>query len=395
MIAISDYDQQAILASAQSPVWVTEAGELARLCEHWQQCELLALDTEFIRTKTYYAIPGLIQLADNQACYLIDPLSIDDWSAFADLMENPAVLKVLHAPTEDIELFRYRYKVIPTPVIDTQICAALLGWGNSMGLQRILRETLGVELAKDETTSEWLNRPLTPEQEIYAALDVAYLVQLFVILKQRLTELGRYEWALQETDRLVNSIVHADDDIPNYYLRFSQFWNLRAERQAALRDLIIWREHKCRQLDIPRNRVLSNHQVNDIIKRWPRSIPELMKIKSVRAHTAKDFGSEIMACLDQSDRSEQDAPLELIPRPLDLPWHQPVKKLRARAHEIAASLGIPEDYLVRKRDVEALIRNFDQPGEFQMPAQLQGWRRELVGEPLLAYLKELVESRKK
>ena len=169
------YDWRRLEQAAASPVRIDDSATLANYCQQWLKQPLIALDTEFMRTETFYPIPGLIQVADEHQCYLIDPLQVDDMSPLVELLRAPEVLKVLHAGNEDIELFRHSYGVIPAPLFDTQIGAAFVGWGFSMGLQRLVAHALDVELGKGETTSDWLQRPLTPEQEHYAALDVAYL----------------------------------------------------------------------------------------------------------------------------------------------------------------------------------------------------------------------------
>lgn len=392
MISLDDYKYEAILASAEDPIWVNDDASLAELCRQWSECPVIALDTEFIRTKTFYPIPGLIQLADQHSCYLIDPLAITEWNPLRQLLVNPDVLKLLHAPSEDIELFRHSFQVLPAPLFDTQIAAAFAGWGHSRGLQKLLKMVLDVELDKEETRSDWLKRPLTPKQERYAALDVAHLVELYRRIKPLLESNQREAWVEEETAQLVANVANADADMGNYYLRFTQLWNLPSHRQAALRDVCIWREHLVRDKDRTRNSVLSNNTLIEVFKRWPRSMKDLSEIKEIRGSIVGEYGHDVMRMIYDARTSEKINPPELIPQPLDFKWHGVVKKLRNFGVALAEKLDIPQELLIRKRDIEMLIRSGEETGEFSVPEGLKGWRESVIGLPLLAELQRITET---
>ena len=157
--------QQAI-AEAE---WVASNSRLAELCLDWRQSERVAVDTEFQRTDTFYPIPGLIQIGCNQKAYLIDPQAITDFSPFVDLLNDTAVLKLVHAASEDLELFAHCYGATPRPLFDTQTACAFLGLGLSVGYQRLLNTLFELDVDKHETRSDWLQRPLTQSQQRYAA----------------------------------------------------------------------------------------------------------------------------------------------------------------------------------------------------------------------------------
>ena len=392
MIALDEYSYESILASAEDPVWVSDDQTLAQLCEQWSQCPVIALDTEFIRTKTYYPIPGLIQLADQHSCYLIDPLAITEWNPLRKLLNNTEVLKLLHAPSEDIELFRHSFQVLPQPLFDTQIAAAFAGLGHSRGLQKLLKQVLDVDLDKEETRSDWLKRPLTPRQERYAALDVAHLVELYRRILPQLEANKRLDWVAEETRVLVDSVANADTDIDKYYLRFTQLWNLKPHRQTALRDVCTWREKIVREKDRTRNSLLSNHLLVEVFKRWPRSVKDLSEIKEMRGSVVGEYGPEIMRMIYDARTSHKVYPAELIPQPLDFKWHAAVKKLRKFGIELSEKLDIPQELLVRKRDIEMLIRSGEESGDFTLPEGLKGWREAVIGEPMLAELKRINET---
>lgn len=382
------YNWQRLEAAADHPVWIADDETLARYCQQWQALPLIALDTEFIRVDTFYPVPGLIQIADDQACYLIDPLKIEDYAPMVQLFRDPSVLKIVHAGNEDLELFFYMLGEMPQPIFDTQVAAGFLGWGFSMGYQRLVEYALDVQLEKGETTSDWLQRPLTTSQEHYAALDVAYLPVLCQQQMAELTERGMNRWAEEETALLLDHVLDDDPDGVRYYQRFSQAWKLPPEKMAALRDLTAWRERIARQRDVPRNRVLRNHALLEIINRWPKDARELARVPEVRMQQVKQDGEVILGYLNMAAQSAAEQPPAPIQRPLGYQWNKPLKVLKAMARSKAEELNIAPEILLRKRDLDALIRTEDQ-GQFSLPPSLSGWRKEVIGDALLEKLQSL------
>jgi hypothetical protein len=151
--------------------WIRDNDSLGQHCAEWQHLPFVALDTEFMRVDTFYPIAGLIQIGDGERAYLIDPLTIDNWQPLAALLENPAVVKVLHACSEDLEVLLRLTGSLPAPLFDTQLAAAYLNLGFSMGYSRLVKEVLDLDLPKGETRSDWLQRPLSETQISYAAED--------------------------------------------------------------------------------------------------------------------------------------------------------------------------------------------------------------------------------
>lgn len=383
------YDWQVLETSADQPIVITENASLAKWCEHWQTLPMVALDTEFQRVETFYPIPGLIQLADDQHCFLIDPLAVTDFEPLKALFRNPDVLKVLHAATEDLELFQNSLGVLPEPVFDTQIAAAILNWGFSMGLQRMLQTVLGVEVGKHETTSDWLRRPLTASQEHYAALDVAYLPAICQKQKDALEARGMLEWLQQESDAMLKQAVDEDPDGAEYYKRFTQMWTLPPHKIAALRDLTAWREQTCRSRDVPRNRILRNQALLEIVNQWPKNNFELSRVDEIKRAIIRNDGAQILSFLKNAQKSAEENPPEPILRPLPYFWNKPLKKLKAIVRECAADLDVAPEIMLRKKELDALIRSGLDDNNYQMPEAVSPWRARAVGEKLLAALKEI------
>ncbi len=168
--------------------WITSNTQLNERCAHWNTLPFIALDTEFIRVDTFYPIAGLLQVSDGVSTFLIDPLLIDDWQPLAQVFSNQQVVKVLHACGEDLEVFSLLTGALPVPLFDTQVAAGYLNIGFSMGYSRLVQHVLGIELPKGETRSDWLQRPLSDLQVLYAAQDTEYLVDVYQALLAQLSE---------------------------------------------------------------------------------------------------------------------------------------------------------------------------------------------------------------
>lgn len=382
------YDWSLLEAAAHDPVYVTTNEELAAYCDHWLSLPMIALDTEFQRVDTFYPIPGLIQIADDQRCYLIDPLEVTDFEPLVNVFNKPDLLKIIHAGSEDLELFNHTLGALPSPIFDTQLAAAFAGWGFTMGLLRLVEHALGVQLGKGETTSDWLRRPLSRDQEVYAALDVAYLPAICQQLTTILLEKGSLDWLMSESIDVLDNVIDKDPEGHVYYQRFSQVWGLPPHKLAGLRDLTSWREQQSRKRNVPRNRILRNQTLIKLIERWPRNSLELSRVPDMRSKIIREDGDTILEILANAKDSAEKNPAEPINRPLPIIWNSRLKKLKAISRSVAQKRGIAPEILLRKKDLDALVRSKELTGEYQLPPALCGWRRELIGEALLAQLKQ-------
>ncbi len=375
-------------ALADDIAWIDTAAALAEACASWRQQPLIGLDTEFIRTNTFYPIPGLIQVASGGRCYLLDPSAINDFSPFVALLEDPQVVKVLHACSEDLELFAHSYGAVPRPLFDTQVACAFLDMGLSIGYQRLLNTLYGIELDKEETLSDWLQRPLTAAQQRYAALDVVYLELLYQQLATQLKAEGKYEWVLEECEMLALSALDEGDPAQSYLQRFKQGWKLTPKQLAVLKALSSWRETESRKQDMPRSFLLHNNAVMAMALRPPRSLKALSQVERMRRRTVNQHGQLLLDMMDQAwQQDEQNCP-PAPPRPLPTAEAKKVKRLKQLVNQTAERLALAPEVLVRRKDLEQLIRN-GISGEYQLPQGLQGWRQTVIGEPLLALLREL------
>ena len=363
------------------PTYIDSSEQLLHFCHQWSQAPVLALDTEFIRTDTFYPIGALIQVSDGSGCFLIDPLAIDDFAPFKQLMTDTTIVKVLHSCSEDMEVFDRLLGVLPEPVVDTQIAAALDGLGFSLSYQRLTEVLLDIHVPKGETRSDWLQRPLTDSQIHYAALDVAYLPELYQRLHDSLDAKQRLSWLREECDQLainyrMNSAEHA------YFKRIKSAWKLSPEELGLLQTIIRWREQMARDKDRPRGRILKDRACFDIVKARPRDNRELAEIDDVGTQTVRHYGDDLLRMVKESQHSTEFP--ERLPPPLPSETRSLAKALKAHVQHRAKHLQVAEEMLARKKDYEALMRSGLDGGDYQLPESLNGWRKAVVGDELLA-----------
>ncbi|MBS05234.1 MAG: ribonuclease D [Gammaproteobacteria bacterium] len=341
----------------------------------------VAVDTEFMRTNTYYPAAGLLQLSDGESCWLVDPLAVDI-RAVADLFADTSVVKVLHACSEDLEVFATSVGELPAPLYDTQVAAAILGDGYSLSYQALIERELNVTLAKDQTRSDWLARPLSDEQLHYAAQDVYYLVRAWDTQQSRLAERG--EWVREECAGLAQTPLSAADP-GDAYLRVKGGWKLQPEEQHVLRETARWRESFARGNDVPRNRVAEDASLI-AVARGADSKGALSRA-GMHPRALRKYAQELLGVAEAARRSTPDD-LPALPRPSPANSNAMMKRLKAHVAREAERIGIETQMLATRRHLEALLRTRDESGRVSLPGSLSGWRRALIGDGLLAIANE-------
>ena len=369
------------------PIWVDDKATLDSLCASWMQQAAIAIDTEFMRSSTYYPHAGLIQVGDGKGCYLIDPLAIDDLSSLAVLMTHPATVKVIHSCSEDLEVFRFLLGVVPSPLMDTQIAAAYANMGFSLGYAALINDQLGIALDKGETRSDWMQRPLSQSQLHYAALDVAYLLIVYGKILVALKALGRLEWVREECAILVDA-ANSEDDYSEAYTKIKLAWKLFPDQLVVLKSICVWRETQARQSDVPRNRLMKENAAWDVARKKPTSPKQLAMIDGMGHRTLKEHCDEVLALVAQAAASPAESHPPRLPKPLTPAQGDILKALKAIAQDVAQAQVIASEIIVRKKDLEQLTRSV-LAGEVVLPASLQGWRYNVVGKYMEEKAQEL------
>lgn len=363
--------------AAPSAKWISSSDELDRAVAGW--ADIIGLDTEFIRTDTFYPMAGLYQIASGNDVYLLDPLGIEEWSAFVDYLEDPHKTKVMHACQEDLELLNHHLGARPVSLFDTQFANAYLSRDFSLSYARLVEQRLGVELSKHETRSNWLKRPLSDEQIRYAMDDVVYLAPLHELLVSQLSELGRSDWFNAD---IPSRTTYVDIDPRNYYRNVKRAWQLDGHQLAVLSELAAWREDTARALDIPRNRVV-----------WDEHLHAFSQISQLTVADVEQVLPRAIARRHGQGLVERHALGRTVdhPQPLDKPLNATqgamLKSLRDVARKRADELGVAHELLARKRDLEFCIRCHLADG--QLSDFYAGWRANYVADEFGQLLRSL------
>ncbi|MDH4260584.1 MAG: ribonuclease D [Gammaproteobacteria bacterium] len=357
---------------------IGDEAALQSLVASWPPGAGLALDTEFIRERTYYPKLCLVQVAAADRLALIDPLAIADPAALRGPLSDPARPKLLHAARQDIEALLPLTGVPLAPVFDTQLAAALLGFASQIGYADLVQQLLGIELAKGHARTDWARRPLSAEQLAYAADDVRYLPELAALLDERLAAADRRGWMAEESAALTDISLYRVEPAAAWR-RLKGLERLQPAAQQAMRALARWREQRAMDRDLPRGWVLPDAALLEIAQARPHTREEFSKLTSVPRATADRAGGEILKLLSEQfgvpDEQIADDGARAGPEQL-----RQLKVLQKRLQAIAGELAIQPEVLATRRDLMALLR-----GERELPI-LSGWRRATIGEPLLAAL---------
>lgn len=374
--------------------YVSDTDRLNSLCEEWATEEFLAVDTEFERTSTFYARIGLLQIADSKRCYLVDPLTIDDWSAFKQLLSTPSCTLVMHSCSEDLSLLQTFLGCLPASLFDTQLAAAFLGIGFSISYQGLIEQLLGVEVAKDETRSDWIKRPLSDKQIHYAAADVRYLLQVREILSDQIEQKGMSGWLRAECEQqlVIAHRLEEESQWESYYTGVSNAWRLDTQGLQALQQLCVWREQKARQRNKPRSWIVKDNDllalcaiVSRPIKAGEFTLDVVSNAEGIDSRFLSRNASELYQLLnDSSNRSEVDP--ALLNKPLSAPLRNKLKLSKQAANAKADELGMAPELLGRKKFLVELLRNFEKDGELLWSGDFAGWRRELLEIELTAII---------
>ncbi|HFQ5441626.1 TPA: ribonuclease D [Vibrio vulnificus] len=362
---------------------ITENQDLARVCSKAREADVVMLDTEFVRTRTYYPQLGLIQLFDGDTLSLIDPTVLTDMSAFTELLNDASVMKVLHACGEDLEVFHNAFGAIPVPMVDTQIMAAFLGHGLSTGFAALVEQYLNVELDKSESRTDWLARPLSDKQLEYAAADVHYLLPLYEILLEKVMAAGWWQAAQQESELQASKRVKTPN-ADNAYLDIKGAWQLKPRELAILKPLATWRMQEAIRRDLALNFVFKEHDLLTVARlgltSFKRMEEEGMDIRSVQRH-----GNRIAAMVKsarETDPEDYPAPIERL---MDLPgYKQLFKKLKDEVTHASKATGLASEFLASKKQTNQLISWVwkHQRDQNRLPDLMQGWRLDILGEKM-------------
>ena len=259
----------------------------------------VALDTEFIREKTYFPKLCLIQIATTDTLACIDPLAINDLSPLWQWLSNTDVVKVFHAAWQDLEIIYQLSGSVPPPVFDTQIAAAVLGIGDQMGYARLIETMLGLQLDKSQSRTDWAKRPLQAKQLDYAIDDVRYLREIYPKLTQQLQQQERSSWLAKSFQQLENPETY--EPAPrSCWKRTKGVQLLKPKQLSVLRELAAWREERAIRKNLPRRWLLSDEILIDMARMKNLATEQdLRQIRNLPAEQIKRHGSTWLELIAQ------------------------------------------------------------------------------------------------
>lgn len=362
------------------PPLIQNQTDLDQLCDHLSAYDQVAVDTEFVRTNTYAPHLGLLQLSADGVTVCVDPLQDLSMDQLWQLLFDPARRNILHSAKQDLEVMWFDRNDIIHNLIDTQVCAALLGYPAQIGYAGLLSELLNIDIAKTQTRTDWSRRPLTDAQLHYAAEDVAHLPEMHSILQERLQQLGRYEWAVQDSQALCNIKFYKPDPSAAWQ-RLKGIPFLPPAEQARARALATWREARAVAADKPRGWILSDKALLQLATANPQHADRLQQIDDLAPAVIRNQGKKLLHILASTNDSFANGEIEIDQFKVDIDREKSLsKKMSTLIREEAEKLGIAAEVLASKRDITALIRG---AADTRVTS---GWRQEIVGDKLLGII---------
>lgn len=365
------------LAAVDQPIMVESAAQLQQAVKSWLGSEVIGIDTEFVRERTWRAELGLVQLSDGKKVWLVDPLKTGPLHPLSTLFEDQARVKILHAPSEDLDVLLYTTGAVPEPLFDTQIACAMLGESLQMGYHKTVEWLLGITVDKGETRSNWCKRPLRPAQLHYAALDVILLPMMHRLLLTRLQDLGRGDWLTEDCARLLEK-AQTPSDPEQSWKRINGNGRLDGTALAILQSLATWRDKEAEKRNLARGFVIKDTALMTIANQQPDSLDALSELDIWHPNAIRRNGHVLLATIDQilQEGRTAQAPDMLQPEHRKL-----MSDMRRLVLGKATELAVDPALLASKRELESLVLTAqDEP----LPERFLGWRKDIITNELIA-----------
>ena len=369
--------------------YVTDQRALESLCQTLRQSPRLALDTEFVGEDTFVPRLELIQVATATAAAVIDFPAVQSsgsLDAFWELICDTKIEKIVHAGRQDLDLFATHAGQIPKPFFDTQIAAAMVGYGAQVAYANLVQRLHGTRLAKAHTFTNWSARPLSDDQIAYALEDVEFLLSIHTHLQDRLSSLGRLEWVSEEFARLETAVGEKSREPQERYQRIRGWDTLKPKGAAVLRELAAWREAEARRRNVPRGRVMRDEVLLQLARHPPKSVHELRGLRGVHSSEVDRHGEQLLTTITSVLALPPSAwPAVPRERKQDPESTGIVELLQAVLKALAAEEGIAPTMLATSSDLQTLVEAKQNRTALDVPL-LRGWRRQLAGDLLLQVL---------
>lgn len=367
-------------------MYITSADQLKVFCENIKSAEVLAVDTEFVRERTYFHRIGLIQVGDGEHFAAIDPVMLSDLTPLLELLKDPAKVKVFHAARQDLEiLVRLCGQVIP-PVFDTQIAAALVGWGAQISFAKIVHKALGKKIHKSETYTDWCRRPLSDSQIEYAIDDVRYLMPVYKKLIERLKRMGRLDWVKGEVVNWEDPNTFALPDPQKRFMKIKNLRSLKPRNLTVLQGIAAWREGEAVNRDCLAKSIIRDETLLEIARKIPRDAKALSGIRGFYQKELNKSGASILSAIEKA-MAVSDVDLVVLPENNGHATTRGVEELLSAYVQIRSEeLKIEPSVLADRKQIHSFVTHFEQKENMEDHFLFQGWRKDLVGTPMFSLL---------
>lgn len=366
-------------------IWIDKQEGLDRALDSVAAQPVVAVDTEADSLHSYFDKVCLIQISAASDDLVIDPLAGVNLKRFGEVLANSSIAKVLHGADYDLRILNRDFDFTTSNLIDTMICAQLLGY-EAFGLGALLERHFGVTVNKAHQRADWAMRPLTPEMLEYAAMDTRYLIALANKLRDELTALGRWEWAQEEFVRLEAIRYREVPEDDEGWRRMKNLGNLDRRGLAIVRDLHLWRDHLARQADRPPFKIIGNDALLDMAKEKPKTIAELAALKTISRYHRSRYAKQLVEIVNRAmSIPESEVPERNEPKPWirDKALEDRITRLKGVRDKTAAGLKIDPGVLAPRHVLTAIAST----GSLEEIPAMRNWQRNVVGEQLLAALK--------
>jgi len=358
---------------------IESEADLLALCQQIATSDLIAIDTEFMREKTYTAKLCLLQIATEQLIACVDPLALPSLDPLLDLLYQQHRVKILHSARQDLEIFFDLRGELPRPIFDTQIAATLLGYGDQLGYANLVYAMVGKTVDKEHVRTDWSRRPLGAAQLQYAMNDVRYLIPIYRMQQQRLVENGRDNWLQKDFEKLTEVGLYAPDPA-QLWKRVKGTKNLKRNHLVVLQQLAIWREQMARQTNRPRKWIVPDDLLLDVARFAPATVEDLEKLRSWNTQFKKLADDILLQVKNARMIPEQQWPQKEIKPSLTDEQDAIVDLLMAIVRQCAIENDVTPAVLTNRKELESLVLG-QRGGNID-----SGWRYELAGHKLIRLL---------
>lgn len=355
--------------SHTSPAWLADGDAVAACVQRCHNHTTLALDTEFMRTDTFWAKLALVQIGAGEEIALVDPLGPGVLDALRPLIADPAITKIVHSASEDLEVLHHVLGVAPAPLFDTQVAASLCGITPPPSYQKLVAAELGITLDKHATRTDWLKRPLDAEQLRYAAEDVEHLPAVYQRLHARLAELGRLDWLAEDCARMVAAAGDMLDPQPQMKVRSLD--RMTAPQQRLLWRLLRWRDAEAMARDRPKKWILDPAIAVRVAVLDKPDRAALEKAVALDGRPSPRLAQKIDEVIARGPLPGEEA-VPIITPPSEAEKNRQ-REVKAIVDARAAELGIAPEILLPRRGLEHWARHD------RLPPELSGWREGVLG----------------